>query len=83
VKEQEISKFKDTSLINFNGDQVLKVIEPGLQHWGGAVMNIPGVISIMDHTHFRGNKREPFYAEAYLFRSLVNCSMVQCKMKEA
>jgi len=41
-------------------------------------MNVPGVISITDHTHFRGNKRE-----AYLFRSLVKCSMVQYKTKEA
>jgi len=36
----------------------------------GECCYIPGPIN-MDHTHFRGSEIEPFYAEAYLFRSVV------------
>jgi len=30
--------------------KLLKIVVSGLQHWGIAVINIPGVISIMNHT---------------------------------
>jgi len=37
--------------------KLLKVFVTGLQCWGSAVMNTPNAISIMDHTHFRGNEK--------------------------
>jgi len=36
-------------------------------------MNITSAISVTNHTHLEVMKE--FYAEAYLFRSLINCSM--------
>jgi len=36
-----------------NAIELSKVVVPGLQCWGCAAMNIPGVIVIIDHPHFR------------------------------
>jgi len=54
VKEQEINTVKTQVWLIAKVIKLLKVVVAGLQHWGSAVMNIPGAISIMDHTHFRG-----------------------------
>jgi len=36
--------------------ELLKVVVPGLQRLGSAVMNITGVISVMNHTHLEVTK---------------------------
>jgi len=82
VKEQYSSKTDTSSII------ITKTIKLFcLAYSTGevlAVMNISGEISITDHTHFRGSKTKDNHStEVYLFRSLVNCAMVQCKRKEA
>jgi len=36
--------------------ELLKVVVPGLQHLGSAVMNITGAISVTNHTHLEVTK---------------------------
>jgi len=50
-----ISNHVDTSPINYEGDELLKVVVPGLQRLGSAVMNITG--EIFSYDHFRSNER--------------------------
>jgi len=57
--------------------ELLKVVVPDLQCWGSAVMNIPGPISIMD------TLKDNHSMQKLRARSLVNCSMVQYKMKHS
>jgi len=44
----------DASSINYEGD---KVVVPGLQRLGSAIVNHADAIAVMNHTHFRNNKR--------------------------
>jgi len=53
---------------------------PGLQRLGSAVMNITGAISITNHTHLEVTKDNHFMPK---LTYLGNCSMAQCKRKEA
>jgi len=87
VKEQEILQFEDIHLINYKGDQVIKRCCVQLTVLGECCYEYAYQLWFLlwtTHTLWKKiilYRSLSIHASMHLFRSLVNCSMVQCKMK--